>query len=92
MRESSTYQAILEEGRTEGRTEGAVAEAKRVLRLQGDAAFGPPDARTAALIEQLNDLVRLEELLTRVRTAGSWRDLFSRPGAGRRAGRRRQSP
>jgi predicted transposase YdaD len=38
MTESSTYQAILEEGRAEG----AVAEAKKLLRLQGDDAFGPP--------------------------------------------------
>ncbi len=38
---SSTYQAILEEGRNEGRGEGAVAEARRLLRLQGEEAFGP---------------------------------------------------
>src|SRR6266849_5488483 len=50
MKESSTYQAILEEGRSEG----AVAEARKVLRLQGEEAFGPPDARTAAQIERLD--------------------------------------
>ena len=58
MKESSTYQAILEEGRTEGRTEGqtegALAEAKKVLRLLGDDAFGAPDERTAATIEGLD--------------------------------------
>ncbi|MCI0459939.1 MAG: hypothetical protein L0Z62_23560 [Gemmataceae bacterium] len=75
MKESSTYQAILEEGRTEG----AVAEAKKVLRLQGDDAFGPPDARTAARIERLDNLARLEELLKRIRTATSWQGLFGRP-------------
>lgn len=32
MRESSTYQAILKEGHAEGRTEGAVAEARRPCR------------------------------------------------------------
>jgi predicted transposase YdaD len=92
MKESSTYQAILEEGRAEGRregrTEGAVAEARRVLRLLGDDAFGPPNARAAALIERLNDLARLEELLKRVRTAGSWQELFGRPVSGRRGGKR----
>ena len=50
--ESSTYQAILEEGRTEG----AVAEAKKVLLVLGDDAFGPPDARTATVIERIDDL------------------------------------
>ena len=87
MKESSTYQAILEEGRSEG----AVAEAKKVLRLQGDDAFGPPDDRTAAAIERLADLARLEDLLRRVRTAGSWKQLLGRPQSGRRGGSR-QSP
>jgi hypothetical protein len=98
MKESSTYQAILAEGRAEGRaeglasgrTEGAVAEARKVLRLQCDEAFGPPDARTAALIDRLDDLGRLEEMLKRVRTAASWQDLLGRPPA--RRGGRRQAP
>jgi predicted transposase YdaD len=88
MKESSTYQAILEEGETKG----AVAEAKKVLRLQGDDAFGPPDARTAALIERLEDLGRLEDLLKRVRRAGSWQELLGQPAPGPRRGRRRQTP
>jgi len=88
MKESSTYQAILEEGRTEGRAEGAVAEAKKMLRLQGDDAFGPPDSRAAAAIERLDDLPRLEEMLRRVRTAGSWPELLGRPPTARRGGRR----
>lgn len=92
MKESSTYQAILEEGRQEGRqegrTEGAVAEAKKVLRLQGDAAFGPPDARTIAAIERVNHLRDLEDLLQRVRAARSWQELFNPPGSPRRAKRR----
>ena len=83
MKESSTYQAILEEGRADGGLR-AVAEAKRMLRLQGEAAFGPPDSRTAAAIERLNDLPRLEEMLLRVRTAASWRELLGRPAPGRR--------
>jgi hypothetical protein len=86
MRESSTYQAILEEGRTEG----AVAEARKLLRLQGDKAFGPPDAATAARIEQLDDLARLEEVLQRMRTAGSWEALLG-SSAGRRGKRRPSS-
>ncbi len=92
MKESSTYQAILEEGRTagrlegrlEGRSEGAVAEARKLLRLIGDDAFGPPDARTAMAIDRIDDLGRLEDLLKRLRTAGSWRELLGRSTPRRR--------
>ncbi len=93
MKESSTYQAILAEGRAEGQREGmttgAVAEAKKLLRVVGDDAFGPPDKQTAARIEQLNDLTRLEELARRLRTARSWQELLDRPVSTRSKGRRR---
>jgi hypothetical protein len=85
MRESSTYQAILEEARAEG----AVAEARKLLRLLGDDAFGPPDAGTARAIERLTDLPRLEELLRQVRTAASWQELLGQPA--RRSKRQRPS-
>ena len=88
MKESSTYQAILEEGRTEG----AVKEARKLLRVFGDGKFGPPDAQTAEAIEQTDDLARLEDLCQRLRTASSWQDLFGPPVAGQRKARRRQSP
>lgn len=92
MKESSTYQAILEEGRTEGQIQGAIAEAKKVLRLQGEEAFGPPDARLTGVIERLNDLAKLEDLLRRIRTAGSWQELLGQPATSPRRGRRRPSP
>jgi predicted transposase YdaD len=96
MEESSTYQAILkkgldkglQEGREQGLLEGEVREAKKLLRLLGDAAFGQPDARTAEAIERLTDIGRLEELLQRVRTAGSWHELLGQPAPRRRGGRR----
>ncbi len=90
MKESSTYQAILEEGGWR-RTVGALEEAKRVLRLQGDAAFGLPDQRTATLIERLDNLARLEDMLQRVRTAESWKDVLDPPGSARRGSRRPSS-
>ncbi len=98
MKESSTYQAILEEARAEGFAlgyalgfaAGALAEAKKLLRLLGEEACGPPDAATAAAIEQLDDLARLEAMLRRVRTAGGWQELLA-ASSGRRGGRRRSS-
>lgn len=91
MKESSTYQAILEEGRTEGRNEGALTEAKKVLRLLGESAFGPPDERIAAQIERLNDLAELEDVLKHIRTATTWQDLFGPPARGPQKRRRRET-
>lgn len=85
MKGSSTYQAILEEGRGEG----ALAEAKKVLRLQGDEVFGVPDARTAAAIEKISDLAKVEDLLRRVHSVISWQELLAPPVAGSRKQRRR---
>jgi hypothetical protein len=84
MKESLTYQAILEEGRTEG----AVAEARKLLRLFGDRAFGPPDARIATLLERIDDLARLENLCDRLPTVANWHELLGQPATGRRGGRR----
>lgn len=88
MKESSTYQAILEEGRTEGQVQGAISEARKLLRLRGEEVFGPPDARISAVIERLNDLTQLEELFKRVGRVGSWQELFGQQTNGPRRGRR----
>ena len=44
MRESSTYQAILEEGRQEAIQSAAPNEARRILLIQGRVRFGEPSA------------------------------------------------
>src|SRR5262249_53986075 len=71
MKESSTYQAILAEGRDAGialgRAEGAVAEARKMVRLLGEEVLGPPDHQTLADIDVIADLTRLEALLKGVR-------------------------
>jgi predicted transposase YdaD len=92
MKESVTYQAILEEGRDEGRDEGALAEAKKLLRMQGVGCFGPFDAQTAAALDRINDLPRLEELLVRLPHVGSWQELLGRPAPRRPGGQRRRTP
>jgi hypothetical protein len=82
MKESSTYQAILEEG--------AVAEARKLLRRLGARPFGPPDDQTLATIDAIDDLARLEELVEGVWSAASWQSLLGRPTAA--AGPRRRRP
>lgn len=90
MKESSTYQAILAEGRVEGRAQGAVAEARRLLRLFGDRQLGDPDARTAAAIEAIDDLAQLEGFCDQLPAAAGWRDLLDLPQP--RSRKRRPSP
>ncbi len=68
MRESSTYQAVVEEGRLE--------EARRLLLLLGEDRFGSaPDARSRAFVDAIDDVERLERLLRSVLRMESWQDL-----------------
>ena len=88
MKESTTYQAIRAEGRTEGRAE----EARRVLLLLGEQLFRvPADATARATVEAIGEVERLEELIKRVSRVGSWQELLAaaaRPrGNGRRKGK-----
>jgi predicted transposase YdaD len=70
MQESTTYQAILREGRNEGRneglteglTEGRVREARRLLLRQGTKRLGEPDPAIAAALDAITDIDRLEIL------------------------------
>jgi predicted transposase YdaD len=95
MKESSTYQAILEEGRQEGRqegrSEGALVEAKKLLRIVGDRQFGPPDAPTAETIEGIEEVARLENLASRLQEVKSWQELLRLPAGSSRKRRHRQS-
>jgi len=83
LSESSTYQAILdegrkvgrEEGREEGRHEGALFTLRRTLLRMGEAKFGPVDPVTAADIEAISDLDVLERLIRAILRGDSWQEL-----------------
>jgi predicted transposase YdaD len=85
MEQSTTYQAIVRKGREEGLVEGE----RRLLLLQGQAKFGPPDAATRAAIGRIDELAQLEELGVRLMGAGSWQELLAPQAPRRRNGRRR---
>ncbi len=72
MKESTTYQGIVEEGREEGRIE----QTRKIILRQGKRKFGKPTAAIAAVIEGTDDLHRLERLSDRLLTASSWQDLL----------------
>ncbi|MFN0055563.1 MAG: DUF4351 domain-containing protein, partial [Planctomycetales bacterium] len=85
MRESVTYQAILEEGREEGREEGLVAglekgrssEARRIVLTLGTKRFGRPSVKVRKSIETIADPDVLERLATRLLDVESWAELLN---------------
>jgi predicted transposase YdaD len=87
MRDSTTYQAILEEGRAEGLTKGRdeglsmgrLEEARQLLLRLGRKRFGAPDAEIEAAVQAIDDLERLESLMERVIEVASWQELLQTP-------------
>jgi predicted transposase YdaD len=81
MHQSSTYQAILREGRQKGREEGRITGEQRMLLRVGTKRFGEPDAPTIAAIEAIQDVERLESLGERMLDPDlrDWDDLLRIP-------------
>lgn len=79
MRESVTYQAILDEGREEGREEGRIDEVKRMIIRLGQKWLGAPGENATATLAALTDLERLELLLERLKDVRSWDELLALP-------------
>jgi predicted transposase YdaD len=77
MKESTTYQAILQEGLKEGEQKGEVKEARKLLLEWGSELLGQPNARTQARLAKIDDLERLEALFKRLRTVASWQTLLA---------------
>ncbi len=77
MKESTTYQAILKEGREEGR----VSKAQRMLLMLGEARFRDPDETTRGAVEAIMDVERLERMTKRVLDASvhDWPGLLGTP-------------
>jgi uncharacterized phage protein gp47/JayE len=73
MKESVTYQAILEEGREEGRAD----EARRNLLSLGTALFGKPSVKVRRALAGITEVELLESLLLRVIQVSSWTDLLT---------------
>ena len=74
MEESVTFQAIIRKGMARG----AVEELRKTLLRQGRSALAP-DAATAAALEAIGDLKRLERLSERLLDVTSWVELLATP-------------
>ena len=76
MKESSTYQAIVEEGVVRGRVEGRLQAMRSTLLRLGLQRFGPPTEPAQNAIQTIDNLERLEQLTERLLTASSWQELL----------------
>lgn len=73
MRDSDTYQAILEEGIEKG----SVTELHRTLLRLGRKRFGDPTPAVRESLLTIQNLDRLEWLTERLLDAASWNDLLA---------------
>lgn len=77
MKESTTYQEIVEEGFEQGKVQGRAEMRQDDLILMGTRRFGTePDDSTVAAIRRTNDLEQLELMLLRVFEVEGWKDLL----------------
>jgi predicted transposase YdaD len=81
MKESTTYQAILREGRAEGLAEGRGEEAQAILLRQGTKRFGVPSEEARSALEAITAIERLEALTERLLDVESWDELLDESGA-----------
>jgi len=77
MRESVTYQAIVEEGIEKGIEKGRLDEVQKMIKKLGRKTLGAPSRKMAATIAAIDDLHRLETMLERLIDAKSWKELLA---------------
>jgi len=89
MRESTTYQAILQEGIEKGIEKGieqgieqgeqigALHEARSVLQRIGSRRLGQPSEKALETLIGISDLQRLNQLIDRVLDVETWAELLS---------------
>jgi len=69
MKESSTYQSILAEGREEGE--------RQMLIAVGRKRLGVPDAASMDALSRITSVGEFEALAARLLEVESWQDLLS---------------
>lgn len=84
MKESVTYQAIVEEGvqkgLQKGLQKGKLQEARQILLKIGAARFdGPPNAEQLQELEAITEVGHLENLAVRVLHVSNWSELLTSP-------------
>jgi hypothetical protein len=79
MKESVTYQAIVEEGEAKGEAKGKVeGRQEDILRL-GRRRLGRPSAAAQAALRDIQDPDHLARILDELYNASSWKELLATP-------------
>jgi len=73
IRDTPLYRVIAEEGREEGRLE----EARRLLVELGSEQLGAPDEDTARVLAEIDEIAVLERFIRRLFTATTWAELLA---------------
>ncbi len=84
MRESSTYQAILNEGeaigeargKSIGEVAGRIAEARKTILTLGRKRFGELPANLQTSLDAVSDVDALDEIIDRILDVESWDELI----------------
>jgi predicted transposase YdaD len=91
MKESVTYQAIVEEGRAEGlaegrkegraegREEGREEALQATLLKMGSRLFGAPHREVESEVQRIMDADRLTRMIDRLLDVASWSALLATP-------------
>jgi hypothetical protein len=73
MKDSATYEAILDKGKAEGEEAGVRAAIRRI----GTKRYGPPSLETEEALENVHDFEDLETLAERLLEAENWNELMN---------------
>ena len=71
MHESTAFDYYVEKG--------AINGARHILLRQGEKRFGPPDKAAVELLNEINDLDRLDRMADAIFSASSWPELLATP-------------
>ncbi|GDX41279.1 hypothetical protein LBMAG21_15710 [Armatimonadota bacterium] len=77
MRESVTYQAILEEGEAIGEARGEARGERNLLLLLGRKRLGEPNAKTLEVLQSIMQPEILERLAIRLLEVETWNELLT---------------
>lgn len=78
MKESVTYQAIVEEGVKKGLEKGEMQEARKMLlRIASDTFNCPPNDEQMQELQSIANVDQLEDLAVRVRHVRGWSELLA---------------